>query len=441
MKQFAVIAIVVGLASTAAPQDVPELPSLREQAEIRQGWLKDRLETVLPRLMRENHVDMWIVQMSEYNEDPVFRALVSPTRFAARRRSIFVFYDRGPEQGVERITIGGGTEGGVYTTARDPENPEREVYLDVQWRALRHVVEERQPETIAIDVSHTHAFSDGLASGEREQLEQALGPKWTSRFVNAELLPLHYLAIRVPAMMPHYVKMMEIVHGLIATAFSNEVITPGVTTNTDVVWWLRQQVHDRAMGSWFQPSVDVQRQGEELGEDDVVIERGDVLHTDFGIFAMGLATDTQHMGYVLREGETDAPEGLKRALDNANRLQDIVMSQMKPGLTGNEVLADSLAQMNREGITGRIYNHPIGDFGHGPGPLIGLWDRQEGVPGRGDVRLIPNMWHSIELYATTPVPEWDGQEVRIALEEDAAMNAEGKMEWILRRQEAFHLVR
>jgi hypothetical protein len=384
---------------------------------------------------------MWIVQMSEYNEDPVFRALVSPTRFAARRRSIFVFYDRGPEEGVERLTIGGGTEGGVYTTARDPENPEREVYLDVQWRALRHVVEERQPETIAVDVSHTHAFSDGLASGERELLEQALGPKWTSRFVRAELLPLHYLAVRVPAMMPHYVEMMKIVHGLIATAFSNEVVTPGVTTNTDVVWWLRQQVHDRAMDSWFQPSVDVQRKGEVLEGDDVVIERGDVLHTDFGIFAMGLATDTQHMGYVLREGETDVPEGLKRALRNANRLQDIVMEHMKPGLTGNEVLADSLAQMHREGISGRIYNHPIGDFGHGPGPLIGLWDRQEGVPGRGDVRLIPDMWHSIELYATTPVPEWDGQEVRIALEEDAAMTAEGEMEWILRRQEQFHLVR
>lgn len=447
MKILCLVATFAGFAGFAATlsaqdlPDIPELPPLREQAEIRQGWLQDRLETVLPRLMRENHVDMWIVQTSEYNEDPVFRSLVSPTRFAARRRSIFVFTDLGPDKGVERITIGGGTEGGLYTTAKDPEDPEREVYLDVQWRALRHVVEERKPETIAVDISETHAFADGLASGERELLERALGPKWTSRFVRAELLPLYYLAIRVPAMMPHYVQMMKIVHGLIATAFSSEVITPGVTTNTDVVWWLRQQVHDRAMDSWFQPSVDVQRKGEKLEEGDVVIQRGDVLHTDFGIYAMGLATDTQHMGYVLREGETDVPEGLKQALRNANRLQDIVMEQMKPGLTGNEVLAGSLAQMNREGITGRIYNHPIGDFGHGPGAIIGLWDRQEGVPGRGDVRLIPDMWHSIELYAATPVPEWDGQEVRVPLEEDAAMNADGKMHWILERQDEFHLVR
>jgi Xaa-Pro aminopeptidase len=436
MKNLLALALV---ASSAAAQEIPRLPSLREQAEIRQGWLAERLDNVLPRLMRENRVDMWIVQMSEYNEDPVFRALTSPTRFAARRRSIFVFYDRGPEKGVERLALGGGDQGGLYQTVRDPEDPSREIYLDVQWRLLRQIVEERKPETIAVDVSQVFAFSDGLASGERELLERALGPKWSSRFVPAELLPLHYLAIRTPSMLPHYKLMMEVVHGLIATAFSSEVITPGVTTNTDVVWWLRQQVHDRAMDSWFQPSVDVQREGKAL-EGEVVIERGDVLHTDFGIFAMGLATDTQHMGYVLREGETEAPPGLRKALGNANRLQDIVMAQMKPGISGNKVLAESLAQMRKEGIEGRIYNHPIGDHGHGAGPLIGLWDRQEGVPGRGDALLIPNMWHSIELYAETPVPEWDGQKVRMALEEDAAMTAEGKMEWILRRQERFHLI-
>jgi len=126
--------------------------------DIRQGWLEERLETVLPRLMREHHIDMWIAQMSEYNEDPVFRALVSPTRFAARRRSIFVFYDRGSEEGVERLALGGEDQGGVYTALLEPERPERELYLDAQWRMLREVVEEREPEVIGINVSRTHAF-------------------------------------------------------------------------------------------------------------------------------------------------------------------------------------------------------------------------------------------------------------------------------------------
>jgi Xaa-Pro aminopeptidase len=187
----------------------------------------------------------------------------------------------------------------------------------------------------------------------------------------------------------------------------------------------------------------VQRNGvteAQLG-DDPVIERGDVLHCDFGVTAMRLNTDTQHMGYVLRDGETDAPAGLTRALAVGNRLQDIVMAEIGPGRTGNEILASALARMRAEGIDGTVYTHPIGLHGHGAGPLIGLWDYQEGVPGRGDARVIPNMWFSIELQATSPVAEWDGQRVRMALEEDAVLGGDGVPHWPYDRQTRFHLVR
>ena len=239
---------------------------------------------------------------------------------------------------------------------------------------------------------------------------------------------------------------MEIVHAIIRRAFSRDVITPGKTTNQDVVWWMRQQVNDLGLGTWFQTTVDVQRKGSgipnNLAEDaPIVIERGDVLHCDFGLTALGLATDTQHMAYVLRAGETDAPAGIKKALANTNRMQDILMEKMKPGRTGNEVLADAIATMKAEKINGTFYTHPIGDHGHGAGPLIGLWDRQEGVPGRGDVKLLPNTWFSIELGARTPVPEWDGAELFVGQEEDAVLNAAGKMEWVLRRQTKYHLVK
>jgi len=173
----------------------------------------------------------------------------------------------------------------------------------------------------------------------------------------------------------------------------------------------------------------------------VVIERGDHLWTDFGIKAMGLATDTQHVGYVLRPGETDAPAGLRQTLANSNRLQDIVMERLRPGRTGNEVLAAALAAAKAEGITGTIYCHPIGDHGHGAGPIIGLWDRQEGVPGRGDVTFQPSTWYSIELQATTVVPEWNNMAVRSAQEEDALLGEDGGMAWALARQSKFHLVR
>jgi Xaa-Pro aminopeptidase len=232
------------------------------------------------------------------------------------------------------------------------------------------------------------------------------------------------------------------VWGVIDTAFSNKVIAPGKTTTDDVVWWMRQRVNDLGFGTWFHADVDVQRRGVDMSDSgSVVIQRGDVLHCDFGITAMDLNTDTQHMGYVLRTGEREVPAGLQRALQNSNRLQDLLLAEMRPGRTGNEVLASTLAAMRAAGITGTVYTHPIGDHGHGAGPLIGLWDHQEGVPGRGDVPVLANMWFSIELQATSPVPEWGGQAVRSAQEEDAAVTAEGQMRWILRRQTQYHVVR
>jgi hypothetical protein len=330
---------------------------------------------------------------------------------------------------------------------RDPEAENRELWGNAQWATLRRLVDDRKPATIGVNISHTHAFSDGLSAGEREQLESALGP-WTQRFVRAERLPLDYVATRVPGMLPHYKHLMSVVHALIARAFSNEVITPGKTTNEDVVWWLRQRVNELGLGEWFPPTVNVQRPslgarnfGATAERTSVVIERGDHLHTDFGIQAMGLATDTQHVGYVLKPAETDAPPGLQRALQNSNRLQDLLLARMRPERSGNDVLLDTLQAMKAAGIDGTVYTHPIGDHGHGAGPLIGLWDRQEAVPGRGEVPLLKATWFSIELQATTPVPEWNGQPLRSAQEEDAVLGEDGTMSWVLQRQTKYHLVK
>ncbi|HEX5724169.1 MAG TPA: M24 family metallopeptidase [Longimicrobiaceae bacterium] len=442
-------ALALCLAAPAAAQERP-FGTLRQQAGVRQEWLRLRLERVLPRLMREHGVSMWIIPVREYNEDPVFWALVSPTTMAARRRTIYLFCDRGPERGVERIAIGGTSQGGLYRVVRDPQAPvgtagttrrPAEPFGPDQWTLLPPLVEECDPATIALDVSHTHAFSDGLTAGEQEQLLAVLPEKYRARIVRRELLALQYLEERLPEMLPRYVEMQRLVHRILAEAFSERVITPGVTRTDDVVWWLRQRVVDLGLGTWFHPSVTVQRRGVEMGDSvSPVIRRGDVLHSDFGITVLGLNTDTQHMGYVLREGETDAPAGLYAALRRGNRLQDLLMEEMSPGRTGNEVLRATLARMRAEGIDGTVYTHPVGDHGHGAGPLIGLWDRQEGVPGRGEVPLRPLTWFSIELQATTPVPEWDGQPVRMGLEEDAHLDAEGRRHWVLTRQEQFHLV-
>ena len=421
--------------------------TLRQQAETQQAWVKERLEVNLPKIMREQGVDMWVVSMREYNEDPVFRGIVAPTSFAARRRTIYVFYDRGPAEGVERLALGGGSQGGLYEAYRTnlPTSTGRQAELwgSGQWRLFAQLVRERDPQVIAVNIDHEHNFADGLTAGEWEQMREALGPELESRVVRNPRLTIDYLAMRVPSMTPVYRRLQSIVHEVISAAFSNLVITPGETTTQEVVWWMRQRVNDMGLGTWFQPSVSIQRRGvagSELGEDPV-IERGDVLHCDFGITAMRLNTDTQHMAYVLREGETEAPAGLQAALDNTKKLQDILMEETKVGMTGNEILTVVLERMRAAGLNGTMYTHPIGDHGHGAGPLIGLWDYQEGVPGRGDVPVVPSMWFSTEMQVTTPVPEWDNQPVRMMMEEEAEVTADGEMRWLLRRQTELHLVR
>jgi Xaa-Pro aminopeptidase len=441
------VLMVLLVAAPGAAQPAPERPfgTLREQAAMQQQWLKKRLDTFLPALMRKHGIDMWVVPMREYNEDPVFSSLTAPETFAARRRTIYVFTES------KRIALGGTSQGGVFEARRSTKaaagdvgrGRQAELWGDEQWEVLKSVIEEHNPRVIGINRSTVFAFSDGLSSGELKGMTAALGEKWTSRLKDAEGLPLELIASRLPEEEAFYEKMQALVWSMTQTMFSSTLVKPGTTKTSDLVWWWRQRVNDQGLGTWFQPSVSVQRKGvtaAQLG-DDPIIQRGDVLHCDVGITVARLNTDTQHNAYVLLPGETDAPPGLRRALANANALQDIVMDEIRPGRSGNEILIASRARMKAKGIDGTVYSHPIGVHGHGAGPLIGLWDYQDGVPGRGDAKVIPGMWYSIELQATTPVPEWGGQAVRMAQEEDAIIGADGKIRWALKRQDKLFLIR
>ena len=453
------VAMIAGVPA-AQPTSSTERPfgTLREQAALQQDWLRKRLETFVPALLRKHGIDLWVVPMREYNEDPVFPAITAPETFAARRRTIYVFFDKCAGTGaapappcVERIALGGTSQGGVFEARRSTKaaagnvgrGQQAELWGDEQWQALRTVIEERNPKVIGIDRSTVFAFSDGLSSGELQGMSAALGDKWTTRFRNAEGLPLELIAARLPEEEAFFKRMQELVWSMTQTMFSSRVITPGKTRTSDLVWWWRQRVNDLGLQTWFQPSISVQRKGAseaQLGEDPV-IEPGDLLHCDVGITVARLNTDTQHNAYVLRSGETEPPAGLRQALANANALQDIVVDELRPGRTGNEILAAARARMQAKKIDGTVYSHPIGLNGHGAGALIGLWDYQDGVVGRGDAQVTPSMWYSIELQATTPVAEWGGQRVRMAQEEDVIIDAAGKVRWALKRQDALFLVR
>ena len=455
LKLFSAVLLVLCLAPSMlhaqVPAKVPEeaparihpLPSLREQALEQQAWLEMRMERILPQLMAEYDVSMWILSMREYAEDPVFWSITAPTTFAARRRSIYVI-NREEDGSLERLALGGTSQGGVFEAFRStrpaPTQPTAELVGTEQWNLLRELVEDRDPENIVLNVDPVWAFSDGLHAGEQEELLEALGDEYSKRVKHEPRLAMNYIALRLPEMMPRYQKIEETVHAIISEAFSNAVITPGVTTTEDVVWWMRQKIRDLGYTTWFHTSVDEQRAGGVNSAGPAVIEKGDLLWTDFGVVGLNLHTDTQHLGYVLREGEMDVPSGLKTCLNNSNRLQDILLTHMEPGLTGNEILANTLSEMRAEGIDGTVYTHPIGDHGHGAGPLIGRWDGQEGVPVRGDAVLLPSTWHSIELQATTPIPEWGEQPASCRQEEEAYLDTTGERHWVFRRQSKFHLV-
>jgi len=427
-----------------APPRFHPLPPLREQAEIEQEWARKRVTEVIPALMREHGVDMWILSMREYGEDPVFWAIKAPTTFAARRRSIYVFFDGGPGEELERLALGGGSQGGVFQAYRSnrpaPAGDAPELVGDEQWRLLREVVEDRDPTAIALNIDEHWAFADGMGAGEYEAMQRALGPEYLSRVRRVPRLAVEFIAHRLPEMMPIYREREETVHAIISQAFSNAVIEPGVTTTEDVQWWIREKIQSLGMTTWFHPSVDVQRAGQIPAEGPVVIQPGDILWTDMGTVAMNLHTDTQHLGYVLRPGETEAPEGIRRCMDASNRIQDIVLEELVVGRTGNEILARARARMEADGINGTIYTHPIGDHGHGAGPLIGRWDAQDGVPVRGEIPLKASTWHSVELQARSSIPEWNGKEASCRQEEEAYVAEDGTSHWVFRRQVDFHLV-
>lgn len=415
--------------------------SEREQAATVNRLLQDRLDTLLPRLMRETGLDMWLVINREYAEDPVYMTLVPEPVYAARRTTILMFHDRGGAEGVERLTVSRYGLGDVYESAWDGGS------LDEQWARLAELIAERNPARIGVNTSEHWAFGDGLSSGLRARLEQALGPELSTRLVPAEELCIRWIETRSAMEMEVYPQIVHLARSVIAEAFSSQVITPGVTTTDDVAWWIRQRFAELGLDPWFHPYCNVQRRGALeadgtplFGDSDATIRRGDVLHTDVGITYLRLSTDTQEMGYVLRLGESDVPDGLKRALALGNLWQDHLTDAFVTGRTGNEILAAARERSLDAGLVPSVYTHPLGFFGHSAGPTIGMWDNQGPTPIRGDWPLHPNTCYAIEGNITIGVPEWDDQPIQIKLEQDAVFDGQ-RVRYIGGRQTAWHVVR
>ena len=401
--------------------------SEQERAEVVDEILADRLDNLLPELMRREGIDMWIIISREYNEDPVMKTMLPSTWLSARRRTIMVFYDKGGEEPLEKIAIARYDVGKLLKGAWDLN-----VFPD-QWEALMEVIKERKPKKIGLNRSKYFALADGLVTTEYEQFMEKLPKQYHEKVTTAERLAIAWLETRSEKELQIYPMICHLGHKILQEGLSEKNIHPGITTTTDVEWRLRDLVTEYGLKTWFHPSVSVQRATEGNKEflrsfsrrpDHEVIRQGDLLHVDFGITYLRLNTDQQQHFYVLKTNESKVPDYLQAAFKNGNRLQDILTSQFKAGKTGNQILADALDQAKSEGINGSIYTHPIGLHGHAAGPTIGMWDKQQGVKGNGDYELFPNTAYSIELFAATEIPEWK-KIVRIMLEEDGVYTKDG----------------
>lgn len=405
-------------------QPMPTILPMEQRAELQNQWLADRIQTLLPQLMRREQIDMWVLIAREYNEDPVLKTLLPATWLSARRRTMLVIYDPGPDKALECLAVARYDVGTVFQKAWDKEQQPD------QWARLMEIIAERNPQKIALNRSETFALADGLTETEYRLFSEQLPGQFQDRVVSGERLAVGWLETRSASELIVYPQICRIAHLIIAEGLSEAVIQPGVTTTDEVVWWYRERIRALGFTAWFHPTVDIQR-ADPASEDHLrsfanrpdtkVILPGDLLHVDFGITYLGLNTDTQWHAYVLKPEETAAPAYLVEALAAGNRLQEILTSQFQTGRTGNEILAGALQQARQEGLRPSIYTHPIGYHGHAAGPTIGLWDQQGGVPGQGDYPLFENTCYAIELNTTVHLEAWQ-KDIRIMLEEDACFD-------------------
>lgn len=390
---------------------------------------REKFDLVLPEVMRENGIDMWITVGREGYEEPLSVDFGDPYMGDI---GYFIFTDRGGDR-IERAALAISdylvTQSGAYDIVTGEYD-------------LREFVAERDPQTIALNYSEHIAAADGLTHTYYQKLVEILGEPYVSRFVSSEKLVSDYRSRRVASEIAVFARAGELSRTIAERALSNEVITPGVTTLEDVAWWMNERLRENNLESSFgMPSVYLQNPGVDPSVSSArIIQRGDVIAIDWGVGYMNFFTDLKRVAYVLKEGETAIPAGLQKAFDNARAVRDILKANIKAGRRADETEAllnrkieeagfSVMATFNQpsddpEKIDVIIGCHSVGNVGHGSGPSIAWFH-----PKRASFEIRETNLFSIELFAYTSVPEWGGGKVRIPLEDDAIVTHRG-VEWL-----------
>jgi len=404
------------------------------QERMQREWAVklEKLETTLQPLMQQHGIDMWIIITRENDPDPMVQLFGDFVSTSSGHRNAYIFYDPGNGQPLERVILGTHIRGHILPFFPDTPAAGHGYGQEGLAPHLREYVHARNPGAIAINRSRTITMADGLSVEAFKYLREALGPEYEARFVRAEPLVIDYVSHRTPAELEISIEASWITWNILQRAFSNEVITPGITTNEDVYWWILDEVARQNLELNFSPSVTIRRQGL-LGSYAVhrneVIQAGDLLYTDFGVKLMGIGTDQQKQIYVLKPGEAEPPAGLQALFTQSVRMAEIVAEELKPGVEGREVKARAEARGRAEGIENLVYSHAQGNWVHDAGAwAIHDWQERYGIHPREPVR--PTEFWSVEFSVTGTVPEWGNETVTMGREEDGWVGADGTFHWM-----------
>ena len=398
-----------------------DIPSLRRQQEICDEIKLKRLDSLLPGLMEETGIELWLIIAGEQNEDPVFRSLVPSSIMNASRTTCLAFVkEKDGSYGRYSINKPNGRLARFY----------RQLKFDntLQWEYIADFIREKDPKTIGINISKDSTLCSGLSAAFYLRLFEQLG-ELADHLVDANDLCVRWIETRTEDELAMYPSVYKLTTEIMDRAFSREVITPGITTTQEVEWWIIEECHRLGIPLSFRPDVNLQRPGQS-GMVTGTIRHGDLLHYDDGIVYLGLATDHQRLGYVLKPGETEAPKGLEEGCRIGREFADMTGREMLFGRTGNEVFFAAKQAAKEAGIDATLYTHPVGPFVHSAGPTIGLYDKQEFIPGRGENKVHANTAYALEYNVAAKVPEWGDQKVWFYLEETILLKESGKIEYL-----------
>lgn len=417
MRPMIALALVLAAALPAQAQEA------RRRWEVQRQIRLDKFEQVLPRAMRDNGIDMWIVAVKENHYDPLWNDL---GRGYVTGIGYYMFTDRGGDR-IERIALGPSgyliNESGAYDGMSAAS-------------MLADFVRQRDPKRIGVNMSDEIGPADGLTVTMLAHLKKTLGEPYASRLVSAEKLVVDFRTRRVASEIVAFGEAAGIAVQLAERALSNEVITVGRTTLEDVAWWLQDRLLERGLGSEFDmPSIYVTGpNGIIATSTNRLIQPGDVMMIDWGVQLMNFGTDVKRVAYVLKPGETTPPRSIQNAFDKALSVRDVLKKAIKPGLRADETMKNmdqALAaagfgviefnRPNRDDKTDVAYGfHPVGNTGHDIGPSMTTWQ-----PRQSTFVLRTQHMFSFEYFAYTAIPEWDGAKLRIPIEDDALLTEDG----------------